>query len=230
MIHTAAPRGTARLPAWDKLVARRLLLAPPPWRSIGRDRLTVVLHTFQTRGAYESLRREGVLAGDSTRAIPEFREAYAWMSTQMGRHRLGGGAGEIIWLWANITRRHLRRAARDCSGEVLLSVQVARDRALFSDFNAWHDVLNRVLHVPRERGENAEAWDARWEELDNAFRARAEPYDDQPLATWPIELRAELETSWEAIFDPATWPRYGDRQATMRVLRAEDVVRAVRIR
>ncbi|GAB2741800.1 hypothetical protein [Sinomonas soli] len=45
---------------------------------------------------------------------------------------------------------------------------------------------------------------------------------------WPTELRAELEATWEIIFDPAWYGRAAQWQATVHALRTEDVVEAVR--
>lgn len=76
---------------------------------------------------------------------------------------------------------------------------------LLSDFLDWHAALNRCFHVPKLPGENDEEWEARWNPLDDDFTARAEPYRVMPIGEWPDDLRAEIESSWEAIFDPETW-------------------------
>lgn len=90
-------------------------------------------------------------------------------------------------------------------------------------------MLNRFLHVPVRPGESDEAWDARWTALDDDFRSRAQAYERLPLADWPDALWAELKASWEAIFDPVAWREDVPLQATMREIRAADVVRAVRV-
>lgn len=91
-------------------------------------------------------------------------------------------------------------------------------------------MLNRSLHEPALPGQSDEEREARWNPLDDDFRDRAEPYRTAPIEAWPEALRAEIESSWEAIFDLQTWRTPPVLQATMRELRAEDVVRAVRIR
>lgn len=48
----------------------------------------------------------------------------------------------------------------------------------------------------------------------------------EPITAWPEALRAEIESSWEAIFDLTTWRT----PPVLQELRAEDVVGAVRIR
>jgi hypothetical protein len=77
--------------------------------------------------------------------------------------------------------------------------------------------------------ESPEDWEARWTAVDDDFRARAKSYERAPLAEWPGALRADLESSWEAIFDPGTWSAKRTLQATMREICSADVVRAVRI-
>jgi glutathionyl-hydroquinone reductase len=50
-----------------------------------------------------------------------------------------------------------------------------------------------------------------------------------PVRDWPADLRAEIEQSWEHIFDRSNYGRYEVWQATVHALHAEDVVEAVRI-
>lgn len=219
-----------RLPAFADLPVRPWFLAPPRRLPLFRDAQTLTLHTFQTREAYETLAADGVLVGDSSRGWHEFQEAYGWMLRQMDERGVHGPAGGLLWLWAGITTRQLRDDARRARGHVLLTVRVPRDRVLISEFSDWHAALNRFLHVPARPGESPDAWERRWTALDDDFRARATPYERLPIDEWPQSIRTEIEASWEAIFDPATWSAKASLQATMRELRAPDVVRAVRIR
>lgn len=189
----------------------------------------LTLQTLQTREAYETLARDGALVGDSSRGWAEFQEAYGWMLREMDR-RLSGSKGGLLWLWPTATRARLRDDARRARGDVLLSVRVARDRVLLSDFMDWHSALNRSLHVPALPGESDADWESRWTVLDDDFRARTAPYGSLPMNDWPEYLRAEIEASWDAIFVPTTWRAKPVLQATMREVRSADVVRAVRIR
>jgi len=218
-----SPRSYLELPVRPWFLAPPLRVVSEP----GAESLT--MYTIQTRDAYETLVRDGVLVGDSSLGWPEFQEAYAWMMRQMDQ-RLPGPPGGLLWLWPTATRRRLRDEARHARGEVLLTVQVAKERVLLSEFLDWHAVLNRSLHVPQLPGESDEAWETRWRPIDDEFDARAKPYRKEPIAAWPGALRAEIESSWESIFDPATWRTPPVLQATMRELRAEDIVCAVRIR
>lgn len=187
------------------------------------------MYTIQSHEAYETLARDGVLVGDPSLGWSEFQEAYAWMLRQMDQ-RLPGSPGGLLWLWPTATRGRLRDGARHARGAVLLTVKVARDRVLLSEFLDWHAVLNRSLHVPPLLGESNEEWEARWSPLDEDFDERAKPYRGEPITAWPEALRAEIESSWEAIFDPTTWRTPPVLQATMRELRTDDIVRAVQIR
>lgn len=217
------------LRAFAELPSRPWFLAPP-LRVVREPRAEVpTLYTIQTREAYEALVNDGVLVGDSSRGWEEFQEAYGWMLRQMER-RLPGPRDGLLWLWPTATRQQLRDSARHARGDVLLTVKVPRERVLLSEFSDWHAVLNRSLQVPQRLAETDEGWQARWTKLDDAFDARAKPYRALPISEWPDDLRAEIEASWEAIFDPATWRPKPDLQATMRQLHPVDVVRAVRIR
>lgn len=219
-----------RLRSYQDLPSRPWFLAPP-WRVVsdaGAEVLT--MYTIQSRDAYETLANDGVLIGDSALGWSEFQEAYAWMLCQLDRRLPGGPSGALLWLWPTATRARLRDDAKRARGEALLTVRVERDRVLLSEFLDWHAVLNRSLHMPARPGESDEEWEARWNPLDDDFTARTDPYRALPIDKWPDELRSEIESSWEAIFNPETWRTPPVLQATLRELRADDVIRAVRIR
>jgi hypothetical protein len=217
-----------RLRPYAKLRARPWFAAPPV-RVVSKPGAEVLtMYTIQSGEAYETLARDGVLIGDSSLGWDHVQEAYAWMLRQMERRLPGSGAG-LLWLWPAATREQLRDSAKHSRGGVMLTVKVARERVLLSEFSDWHSSLNRSVLVPQMPGETGDEWDQRWTTLDDDFRARAEPYDSLPISEWPTDLRAEIEASWEAIFDPATWPAKPALQATMHELRPADVVRAVRI-
>lgn len=228
---SAAMRDPARprLREYGELPLRPWFLAPPPRIASDFSAAMLTMHTIQSPEAYETLVRDGVLVGDASLGWAEFREAYAWMLRQMDR-RLPGPSDGLLWLWPTATRTQLRQDARRARGDVLLSVRVVRERALLSEFMDWHAVLNRCLHIPVTTGESEDDWESRWCILDDDFRARVRPYEKMPIIDWPDDLRAEIESSWEAIFDPVTWRAKPTLQATVRELRAADVVRAVRIR
>ncbi|MFT4234454.1 MAG: DUF3841 domain-containing protein [Microbacterium sp.] len=217
------------LRAYDELPKRSWWLAPPAHvvSSPGADMLT--MYTIQTRDAYETLACDGVLVGDSTRGWPEYQEAYGWMLREMDR-RLPSTDGGLLWLWPKATRRVLSDNAKHARGEVLLTVRMPREQVLLSEFVDWHCVLNRFLHIPQHPGESDQAWERRGDAVHDGFDARARPFSEAPIEQWPNGLRAEIEGSWQAIFDPTTWGADAALQATARRVLASDVLRAVRIR
>ncbi len=110
-----------------------------------------MLHTIQSVEAFRRLCASGELHGDPALGEEHFADGYAWLSSRM-RERLGPhGAGEgMLWLWARERRRDLidqLRVARPDA--VLLTISVARERVLLTDFDEWHDALNHRLHLPR---------------------------------------------------------------------------------
>lgn len=221
-------RGALR--PYAELPARPWFLAPPRRLAVDPSAEILTLHTIQTAQAYTELVETGRLVGEPHRGDPDFQDSYSWMLKQMAERNVPGPRDAMLWLYAATTGRELRVNARRARGEVMLSVRVPRRRVLISDLADWHAVLNQYLHVPLLPGESEEAWEKRWVALDDDFTARTEHCSSRPLAQWPEALRSELETSWEAIFDPATWVEGRTLQATLRELRAEDVLRAVRIR
>lgn len=98
-----------------------------------------------------------------------------------------------------------------------------------SGFDAWHDVLNHYRHMSSIPGDTTQAWDARADAIMDKFWIRVDPYLRLPIEVWPVDLRTEVESSWEAIFHPDACPLSGSRQATLRELHAADVVGAVRV-
>lgn len=214
-----------------KAIWRSAFLAPP-WRlrcDPTRDPLT--LYTIQSVAAFEKLCLTGELHGDPALGEEHFSEAYAWLSARM-RDRLGRhGAGEgMLWLWARERRRALVDQLRaDPAAAVLLTVSVARERVLLTDFDDWHDVLNRRRHVPARQGESNDQWWDRAEPLMDEWEGRVGKYRSRPLSSWPAALRSDLESSWLPIVVPGPSSDTPHVQATIRALRLGDVVRAVRV-
>lgn len=203
-----------------------------PWRlrcDLNADPLT--LYTVQSVASFELLRSEGELRGHPASADEDFADAYTWLSVWMtellGEHGIDEGA---VWLWAAETRAGLVGQLRAVSSEsMLLTVSIARERVLLTDFDDWHDILNRRLHVPAQPGESPDEWWARAEPLMNEWHERTHLFRNDPLDAWPDECREELEASWLPIINPGPSPGSEHVQAVARVLRPEDVVDAVRV-
>lgn len=221
-----------RVPKPLRVVVRPPILAPP-WRlrcDLDADPLT--LYTVQSAEAADELFATGELRGRVETEDEVFADPYVWMSARMtellGAHGEGDG---MLWLWAKEKRSCLASALKaDPPGSVLLTVSIARERVLLSDFGAWHSVLNRSLELPASPGESVDDWWSRAEPVLDEWHDRADEYRGQPLELWPSELREELERSWLPIVSPGPRATSTHVQATTRVIRRNDVVRAVRIR
>jgi hypothetical protein len=207
--------------------------AVPPGRvGYDLDAGQLLLHTVQAAGALDALITTGTLRPDPALADTDFADAYSWMSRIMGE-RLPTSGDCALWLWARTTREHLVSCCRHGRGQVLLTCRVPRDRVLLSHFDGWHSALNRSLGVmPLLPGESEDDASARWEKASDELDARLEGagmHRAAPVRDWPTDLRAEVERSWECIFDRGNYGRYDVWQATVHALRAEDVVETVRI-
>jgi Domain of unknown function (DUF3841) len=206
--------------------------AVPPGRvGYDLDAGRLLLHTVQTARAHDVLITTGTLRPDPALADADFASAYEWMGRQM-RKRLPTTGRGALWLWARTRREHLVSGCRQARGQVLLTCRVPRDRVLLSHFDGWHSVLNRGLGwFPRLPGESEDDAVTRWEKASDELDARLEGAGARaaPVRDWPADLRAEIERSWECIFDRRNYGRYDVWQATVHALYAEDVVNAVQI-
>lgn len=212
--------------------------AVPHVRADAEPNAYVDLHTFQTVEAFDELRRTGALEGSPRYWMEGFAEAYRWMKREMDRRLPTSGDG-IVWLWAATTRLEHLRSVRRSRGEVLISVRLPREQVLLSHFSDWHCVLNKTPLIPGRRDETFAEWEARFERESDEWWQRAENYSTQPLESWPVTLREELERSWQPILDPTAWlDSYDGKswtsttrfvQATAHRIRLDDVTRAVRL-
>lgn len=100
-------------------------------------------YSIQNNECWEQAKRIGYLEGCSEYAM--FPKEYAWLMEQM-KKRLPDYNGEYpTWLW--VTRPDLRCAGHIAKGEkaVLLEISIPEKKVLFSDFQAWHIVLNNCV-------------------------------------------------------------------------------------
>ena len=102
---------------------------------------------------------------------------------------------------------------------------------LLSHFGDWHRALGGTPHVLELPGESDDDYGARldriWDELNE--RKRAAGVLGRGFREWPEGVRRDLEQSWEQFLDPSTYGRWDTVQATAHLLRAQDVIEAVRI-
>ena len=189
----------------------------------------LLLHTIQTESALDGLLSTGSLLPDPARAGTRHRDAYSWMLAQMAQ-RLPTAGPAALWFWAKIRREDLVDNCGFHGGQVLLTCRIPRERVLLSQYEAWHEVLNRVPSLQPETGEGDDAYDARYNALlDNFSRQlRDAGAFHNVMESWPAELREEVERTWQSILDPAAFPKTAYWQATTHWLRSEDVVEVVR--
>ncbi|WP_171042457.1 DUF3841 domain-containing protein [Sinomonas gamaensis] len=205
--------------------------AVPPGR-IGYDTTAPVLllHTVQTEEALQELLDTGRLNPDPARAMEGYDDAYAWLLSHMEKRLPTRGNG-MVWLWAKIRRDDLIHNIRYSDGKVLLTCRIPRERVLLSQYDDWHQVLNESPNILSLPGETPDEYEVRIEGIYDDLHARLKAAGAHrvPISAWPEELRLEVESSWEAIFDPANYTRRRYWQATVHELLAEDVVEAVRL-
>jgi hypothetical protein len=113
----------------------------------------------------------------------------------------GDGA---LWFWARILRRDLVDLCKDSRGSVLLTCRVLWERVLVSQFAGWQAVLNGSPSRARPAGESDANYVARLERIFDDFevRQKAAGAPRQPVGGSPVDLRADLERTWEHILDP----------------------------
>jgi hypothetical protein len=106
----------------------------------------------------------------------------------MHRRVPGYGGAFPVWFWYS-PRPDLRHSAHLARGErgFRIELELPRDVVLLFDFEAWHCVLNR-WHLSASWRESLES-DRKTKGLDQ-FRA-----------TLPSALDAELQATWERVFD-----------------------------
>ncbi|WP_041096416.1 DUF3841 domain-containing protein [Bacillus badius] len=128
--------------------------------------------TIQSAEEWDEIQRKSYLTGNPNFIYPEFIEAYQWIMKKM-KQKIPSYQGEYpVWLW--IDRPDLRKNGHLNPKErgVLLKINIEETRVLFSDFEAWHFVLNK--------------W---YFDLED-FESDKSDFSQQ-----------ELEKSWEKIFD-----------------------------
>lgn len=144
--------------------------------SLSKPPAALRLWSIQTLPAWQRLLDEGRLTGDGRRAEAKvFRPAYRWMMAQMAERVTDYRGGFPIWGWYR-PKPDLRCAGLLMPGTeaVRIELSVSADRALLSDFDSWHAVLN--LH----------------------YLSRSENEDNAMYAIATLEQKRQ---SWQRIFD-----------------------------
>ena len=144
--------------------------------------------TIQRAACWERFQERGILRGDGRRVCHHFRPAYRWLMTQAHRRLPGYKGGFPIWFW-HFPKPDLRHDAHVRRGErsVRIELEIPRARVLLLGFQTWHCVLNR-WHLSCSRHESRE-----WDRKVKGF--------NQFLGPLPPILEAELQSTWERVFD-----------------------------
>lgn len=192
------------------------------------------LWSLQDEAVVATLERNGVVRSSAAWTDPAFLTAYAWMRGQMTERISPPPAPDLSPMWAWVQWRsarqkkpHLGSKAHFPSGTqaVRLTLEVDPFEALLSDFHAWHCVLNRYpLHLSQAEDED---FDARLISAGGSWTQRTD--------SLPAPLEAEMQTTWERIFDFTLESDYAfhplserSLQACLWEIRLENVVKLER--
>jgi hypothetical protein len=157
-----------------------------------------------------------VLCADGRRVFRYFRPAYQWLMQQMVG-RVTGYTGRFpVWFWHS-PKPDLRHRGHLPSGKggVRIELELPRERVLLLDFQSWHCVLNR-WHLSLSERESRK-WDRKTEGL------------DQCRAPLPAPIEAELQATWERVFDldrlrrAKLWGPIDEIQGVTEYVRLEEV-------
>ena len=178
---------------------------------------SVHIWTIQTWEAWERLQKRESLYGDGRRVFRYERHAYRWMMMQMRQRLSIYNGGYPLWGWyrPKPDLRHTAHLSKGVSG-VRIEIQIPASRVLLSDLERWHDVLNNC-YLSRSETEDLE-----WERKAGHGTVRRENI--------PVDLRKEIEKSWEHIFDLESardpgWEKTNYRiQATFERLHLKEVI------
>lgn len=154
------------------------------------------LWSIQTVGAYQELRRTGVLSVSGDHIDPSFARAYRWMGSELERRvaKPPGFTGSYpVWAWFQYDGLHRKKPRlRDAgllepgSKGVLLDLIVEPELVLLSDFQKWHAVLNED-YLPIDSCDQ------------DAFDDWVSSADDSEEMKRLV--RDRVEASWSRIFD-----------------------------
>jgi len=157
------------------------------------------LWTIQGIEIYEQLLREGIAYctkptwGNDT----AFMYAYHWMANQM-RERIGEPPiKEIIypmWAWYQYNSAKSKKPPKSFVNipegkSAYLEIEIPAHDVLLSGFGNWHAVLNQCALS------DWKTIDKKTDLLDKAAGRRLD------FNEYPVEIKKEIEKSWEAVFD-----------------------------
>lgn len=154
------------------------------------------LWSIQTMGAYQELRRTGVLRVSGEHVDPSFVQAYRWMGGALEQRvaKPRGFTGSYpVWAWFQYDGLHRKKPRLRDGGllapgskGVLLELLVESELVLRSDFQKWHAVLNED-YLPLDSSDQ------------DAFDEWASSIDDSEEMKRAV--RDRVEASWSRVFD-----------------------------
>ncbi len=198
----------------------------------------MILWSIVTPQAWNHLQRTGHLRASRHHVTKDLFGPYLWMAEQMERRLTAPRPSQNampVWTWYQWEDGKRRQPDLRSSGHLprgrpgfRLELQVAEDRALLSDFDLWHYVLN-YWYLP---------------ETEKAGKAFEKTLADAGLSFYKCDhqhrlphaqYRQAIEKSWERIFDVgwtdrrhaiAVPTKQKSIQATLWELSLDDVVKA----
>lgn len=183
------------------------------------------LWTIQPIEVYQELMNKGVFSCNPNKSkylsdidFIQMRESYDWLVTQMDKRGIvhPEGINYPIWAWHTRDWKYkkpdLRNSGFDTKGKkcVCIEFEIPDEKVLLSDFDEWHNVLNRM---PIDSSSNEKEFDEFYAWYDTISQFEKEKY---------------MIESWNQIFDltpiNTKWRSKGKWiQATFWQLRLEDV-------
>lgn len=161
------------------------------------------LWTFQLPGTAETVKTTGTYRcdaeQDTTCASIEAYDAYDFMVESMEKKGIKkpDGVKYPVWAWYRIDGKNARpncrsNEYRQYQATELLELEVPDEQVLLSDFDGWHDVLNRCYHDgSKTEQEYDEAWS--WYES-----LQAEEQERVKRESWNgiFDIDPIIETEW----------------------------------
>lgn len=116
-------------------------------------------YTVQKRSVWNKWEKQGFLKA-SEREDELFEGAYKWMREQMSSRLLNYKGEPLIWLWTEKPQWYRNWSDIPRKKFVLLTLELNEGEVVFSDFDAWHIILNDLEFDDGERWERV--FDLEW--------------------------------------------------------------------
>ncbi|MED2737676.1 DUF3841 domain-containing protein [Bacillus toyonensis] len=100
-----------------------------------------IYYTNQKIEAYKKFEEKGFLTGDEAFVDSDFLSAYKWLIEQMN-NKINNDGSFPVWLWTEKPNLNEEGHFDPGTKAVCLTVEIPDEQILFSDFDAWHCVLN----------------------------------------------------------------------------------------